>query len=34
MAMGKADTSVPIVPPATIRYGANVQLVWEMAPKP
>lgn len=34
MAMSKADVSVPIVPPATIRYTANVQLVWEMAPKP
>ena len=26
--------SAPIVPPATIRYTANVQLVWEIAPKP
>ena len=34
MAMAKGAESVPIVPPATIRYTANVQLVWEMAPKP
>ncbi|WP_230533417.1 SIMPL domain-containing protein [Microvirga roseola] len=31
MAMAKGPESVPIVPPATIRYTANVQLVWEMA---
>lgn len=35
MAMAaKGGESVPIVPPATIRYTANVQLVWEMAQKP
>ncbi|WP_114943519.1 SIMPL domain-containing protein [Microvirga calopogonii] len=34
MAMAKGAESVPIVPPATIRYTANVQLVWEMAGKP
>ena len=34
MAMAKGAESVPIVPPATIRYTANVQLVWEMAEKP
>lgn len=30
----KAAESIPLVPPATIRYTANVQLVWELAPKP
>ena len=34
MAMAKGAESVPIVPPATIRYTATVQMVWEMAPKP
>ncbi|MBB4038794.1 hypothetical protein GGR34_000423 [Microvirga flocculans] len=34
MAMAKGAESVPIVPPATIRYGANVQLVWEMTGQP
>jgi uncharacterized protein YggE len=34
MAMSKGAESVPIVPPATIRYTANVQLVWEMAGQP
>ncbi len=34
MAMAKGAESVPIVPPATIRYTANVQLVWEMAGQP
>ncbi|MBM6580629.1 SIMPL domain-containing protein [Microvirga sp. BT689] len=34
MAMAKGAESVPIVPPATIRYTANVQLVWEMAGRP
>jgi uncharacterized protein len=34
MALGKGAESVPIVPPATIRYNANVQLVWEMAARP
>jgi uncharacterized protein YggE len=34
MAMAKGPDSVPIVPPATIRYTANVQLVWEMAGQP
>lgn len=33
-AMAKGGQSVPLVPPATIRYTANVQLVWELAPKP
>jgi uncharacterized protein YggE len=33
-AMAKGGESVPIVPPATIRYTANVQLVWEMAGQP
>jgi uncharacterized protein YggE len=30
----KEANSVPLVPPATIRYTANVQLVWELAQKP
>jgi uncharacterized protein len=34
MAMAKGAEAVPIVPPATIRYTANVQLVWEMAGTP
>jgi uncharacterized protein len=34
MAMAKGAESVPIVPPATIRYTANVQLVWEMGGRP
>ena len=34
MTMAKGAESVPIVPPATIRYTANVQLVWEMAGQP
>ncbi|MBF9233259.1 SIMPL domain-containing protein [Microvirga alba] len=34
LAMAKGAESVPVVPPATIRYTASVQLVWEMAPKP
>jgi uncharacterized protein len=34
MAMAKGAESVPIVPPATIRYTANVQLVWEMDGRP
>jgi uncharacterized protein len=34
MAMAKGAESVPIVPPATIRYTASVQLVWEMAGTP
>lgn len=33
-AMAKSPESVPLVPPATIRYTANVQLVWEIVPKP
>jgi len=28
----KGADAVPLVPPATIRYTANVQLVWELAP--
>lgn len=31
MAMSKSGNAVPIVPPATIRYTANIQMVWEMA---
>jgi uncharacterized protein YggE len=27
---GKAAEAVPIVPPATVRYRANVQMVWEI----
>jgi hypothetical protein len=34
MAAAKEADSIPLVPPATIRYTANVQLVWELAPKP
>ena len=34
MSMAKRSEAVPIVPPATIRYTANVQLVWEMAGQP
>lgn len=34
MAAARGAESIPIVPPATIRYTANVQLVWEIAPKP
>jgi len=30
----KEANSIPLVPPATIRYTANVQLVWELAPTP
>ena len=33
-AMAKDSEAVPIVPPATIRYTASVQLVWEMAARP
>lgn len=33
-AMAKGGAAVPFVPPATIRYTANVQLVWELAQKP
>jgi uncharacterized protein len=33
-AMAKNAESVPLVPPATIRYTASVQLVWEMAARP
>jgi uncharacterized protein YggE len=28
----KAADAVPIVPPATVRYRANIQMVWEIAP--
>jgi uncharacterized protein YggE len=28
----KAPDAVPIVPPATVRYRADVQMVWEIAP--
>ncbi|NIX75623.1 SIMPL domain-containing protein [Microvirga sp. c23x22] len=34
MAKGAPADTIPVVPPATIRYTANVQLVWEMAAKP
>jgi uncharacterized protein len=34
MAMSKGADEVPIVPPATIRYNAGVQMVWEMAAQP
>ncbi|MCB5174840.1 MULTISPECIES: SIMPL domain-containing protein [Microvirga] len=34
MAMSKGAEAVPIVPPASIRYTASVQLVWEMAQRP
>jgi len=34
MAAPKEADSIPLVPPATIRYTANVQLVWELAQKP
>jgi len=34
MAAASGGEAVPIVPPATIRYNASVQLVWEMAPRP
>jgi uncharacterized protein YggE len=34
MAAAQNAESIPLVPPATIRYTANVQLVWELAPKP
>ncbi|MGO4706457.1 SIMPL domain-containing protein [Microvirga sp. 2MCAF38] len=34
LSAGKAGSeAIPIVPPATLRYNANVQLVWEIAPK-
>ena len=33
-AMAESSESVPIVPPATIRTTASVQLVWEMAARP
>jgi uncharacterized protein len=29
---GKAADAMPIVPPATVRYRASVQMVWEIAP--
>jgi uncharacterized protein len=28
----KAAEALPIVPPATVRYTANIQMVWEVAP--
>jgi len=34
MAAAKEANTVPLVPPATIRYTANVQLVWELADRP
>jgi uncharacterized protein len=34
MALAKGAESAPIVPPATIRYTASVQMVWEIAPRP
>jgi uncharacterized protein len=33
-AVAKDSETIPIVPPATIRYTASVQLVWEMAARP
>lgn len=32
MSAAKAAEALPIVPPATVRYSANVQMVWEIAP--
>jgi uncharacterized protein YggE len=32
MSAAKAAEALPIVPPATVRYTANVQMVWEVAP--
>lgn len=32
VAAARGAEQVPLVPPATIRYTASVQLVWEMAP--
>lgn len=32
MAAGALAEPLPVVPPATIRYTANVQMVWEIAP--
>jgi uncharacterized protein YggE len=32
MSAAKAAEALPIVPPATVRYAANVQMVWEIAP--
>lgn len=34
MAAAKSADAIPLVPPATIRYSANVQLVWELAQQP
>jgi uncharacterized protein len=34
MALAKGADAAPIVPPATIRYTASVQMVWEIAPRP
>jgi uncharacterized protein YggE len=34
MAMAKGAEAVSLVPPATIRYSASVQLVWEVAARP
>ncbi|WP_445502761.1 SIMPL domain-containing protein [Microvirga sp. G4-2] len=34
MAAAKSAQAIPLVPPATLRYTANVQLVWELAQKP
>jgi uncharacterized protein YggE len=34
MSAAKEADSIPLVPPSTIRYTANVQLVWELAQKP
>ncbi len=32
MSVAKSAEAIPIVPPATIRYTASVQLVFEIAP--
>jgi uncharacterized protein YggE len=33
MSAAKAAEALPIVPPATVRYTANVQMVWEVVPQ-
>lgn len=34
MAAAAPAEDIPIVPPATLRYTASIQIVWEIAPKP
>jgi uncharacterized protein YggE len=34
MSLAKGADEVPIVPPASIRYNAGVQMVWEMSAQP